>query len=55
MESIKKSRACYDHLGKEYRSQKEMCQAYGVKPEVYQGRIKSGWSIEQALLNTRHK
>lgn len=38
-----------DHKGNKFSSIKEMCAHYGIKPEVYDGRIKRGWTIKDAL------
>lgn len=38
-----------DHLGNEYPSQKDMCEAYGVDIGTFRSRIKHGASIEEAL------
>ena len=40
---------CKDHLGNTYSSIKEMCVHYGVPFKLYSGRIRQGWTIEQAL------
>lgn len=38
-----------DHLGNEYRSMTEMCEAYGKERLVVSNRLKRGWSLEKAL------
>lgn len=41
----------FDHEGKIYEDVKEMCAAYGIKPETFNSRIRSKhWNLEQALL-----
>lgn len=39
-----------DHLGNVYRSKSEMCAEYGKNLPEYAGRIRSGWTKEQALM-----
>ena len=39
----------YDHLGNNYSSIKEMCDAYGLNRTVFEARIRHGFSLEQAL------
>lgn len=38
-----------DHLGNEYRTIKDMLDAWGVTYSVYYGRLRKGWSLEQIL------
>lgn len=38
-----------DHLGKVFRSIKEMCSYWNVLERTYRGRIEDGWSKERAL------
>lgn len=38
-----------DHLGKEFKTEKEMAKHWGVSLEVYKGRRRSGWSLEKSL------
>ncbi len=40
---------CFDHLGNKYRSQTEMCKHYGITASTFSGRLKRGYSIEEAL------
>lgn len=40
---------CRDHLGNEYPSVPDMCQAYGIPPSTYGNRLSRGWTVEQAL------
>lgn len=46
---------CTDHLGNEYKSISDMCNAYGVKYATFKKRIRSGHSLEESLtgLNIR--
>ena len=39
-----------DHLGNQYGSQKEMCDAYGVSQSLFCKRIERGWTVKEALL-----
>ncbi len=39
-----------DHLGNEYGSQKEMCEAYGISQSLFCKRIERDWSVKEALL-----
>ena len=41
-----------DHLGREYKSVKKMCEHYNVKVSTYYYRIKVGYSLKQALTIT---
>lgn len=37
----------FDHEGKVYEDVKEMCAAYGIKPETFNSRIRSKhWNLE---------
>lgn len=38
-----------DHEGNGYKTIKEMCEHYGIKPYVYQQRRRAGWSMKEAL------
>ena len=38
-----------DHNGKQYKSKEEMCAAYHISVSAYNGRIKRGWTKEEAL------
>lgn len=38
-----------DHLGKEFKTEKEMAKHWGISLEVYKGRRRSGWSLEKSL------
>ena len=38
-----------DHTGKSYKSQREMCTAWHINPEIYRLRRNAGWSICKSL------
>ena len=38
-----------DHLGKEFKTEKEIAKHWGISLEVYKGRRRSGWSLEKSL------
>lgn len=38
-----------DHLGKEFKTEREMAKHWGISLEVYKGRRRSGWSLEKSL------
>lgn len=40
---------CYDHRGRRFKSIKEMCKAYDVIISTYYSRLRSGYSLEEAL------
>lgn len=40
---------CKDHLGNEYNSESEMAEAYGISGDVYRGRKRYGWTVEERL------
>lgn len=42
-----------DHLGQHFPSQKAMCEAWGIKYGTYATRLRSGWSVEEALTGDR--
>ena len=42
-------KSCIDHLGNNYSSQEEMCNHYGISSGTFIGRIKRGYSLEEAL------
>lgn len=46
---------CYDHLGNEFFSIKEMCEYYKVERKLYTYRISHGWSTEDALTKKPRK
>lgn len=39
----------WDHLGRHYRNEPEMCKAWGVKYVTYRRRLYKGWGLEKAL------
>ena len=41
--------SCLDHFGVEYNSINEMCRHYNISSETFSYRIKSGWSLQEAL------
>ena len=45
-----RNKKCVDHLGKEYNSVKEMCDAWGVSYDIFYTRRKRGYSLESSLL-----
>ena len=45
----------YDHKGKEFSTQEEMLNHYGVSKAQFFRRKKRGWSLEQCLAPTRQK
>ena len=38
-----------DHTGKSYKSQREMCAAWHINPEIYRHRRNAGWNICKSL------
>lgn len=44
-----KGKKCIDHLGKEYASIKDLCDAYGINRQLYTTRLKRGLTIEEIL------
>ena len=40
---------CYDHLGNKFPSTAKMCEHYGIPRQMYYGRIKCGWALEDIL------
>ena len=44
-----KCRKCRDHLGREYRSVRDMIRAWPVTESQYYKRLSRGWSLEKAL------
>ncbi|MBR3468211.1 MAG: hypothetical protein IKH28_00705 [Lachnospiraceae bacterium] len=47
--TTKPSGAVTDHLGNRYNSISEMCKKYGIDRTTYSRRVKTGWSVEDAL------
>ncbi len=45
----RKDTSCTDHKGKSYKSEKEMCKAYGVNYTTYKVRRSKGMPVEEAL------
>lgn len=45
----KRTKACTDHLGQEFPSKKEMCEAWGLRVGTFEKRLKSGFTLEEAL------
>lgn len=39
----------YDHKGKKFESQGALCRAYGINVTTYKNRLRSGWTLEEAL------
>lgn len=50
--NLKNGKYIYDHKGNRYTTAREMCKAYGVHENTFSHRIKAGYSIEDALLDT---
>lgn len=44
-----------DHLGNEYKSQREMCKAYNISEGTFRSRIKLGFTVEQSLTWTANQ
>lgn len=45
-----------DHLGNEYKTVKEMCNAYNISYSTFKRRRKAGWSIKDSLtIKTKHR
>ena len=40
---------CEDHEGREYPSEQAMCDAWGMSVAMFKGRLRLGWSLEEAL------
>lgn len=40
---------CADHEGREYPSEQAMCDAWGMSVAMFKGRLRLGWSLEEAL------
>lgn len=45
-----KGKKCKDHLGREYDSIKSLCNAYGISYDAVKGRMKHGFTLEEALM-----
>ena len=46
--AIKKIK-CKDHTGREFASVSKMCLFWGISQQLYNSRLRSGWSVEKAL------
>lgn len=46
--AIKKIK-CKDHTGREFDSLTKMCIFWGISQQLYNSRLRSGWSVEKAL------
>lgn len=44
-----------DHLGNKFKSQKEMCEYWGISQSVYSGRVAANWTTERALTTPVHQ
>ena len=47
--SREKEKPFEDHLGTTFASVSAMCEHWGVTTSAYNGRIKNGWTVEEAL------
>lgn len=52
---VKKIGGAYDHKGREFSTQKEMLNYYGISRAQFFRRQKRGWSLEQCLAPTEQK
>lgn len=52
---VKKLGKAYDHEGREFSTQKEMLNYYGISRAQFFRRQKRGWSLEQCLAPTEQK
>ena len=41
--------ACKDHLGQDYKSLRDMCNAYCISEMTYRDRLKKGWKLKDIL------
>ena len=41
--------SCHDHLGCEFESKRKRAEAYGLKHTTVDFRLKTGWTLEEAL------
>lgn len=46
---------CTDHEGNTFPSQRAMCEAWGISPKTFSGRVSQGMNLEQALTKPRSK
>lgn len=52
------SKSATDHLGNSYSSKSDMCRHWNIELSIFEGRIASNWTLEEALTlpyGTRHK
>lgn len=52
---LRKRKGVYDHLGQEFSSASEMCKHWGVRFTTYKRRLKTGYSLEEALTKGRYE
>ena len=43
------SLVCHDHLGREFESKRQRAHVYGLNHTTIDFRLKSGWTLEEAL------
>ena len=46
---MSRKRICYDHTGQQFESVKDMCEHWGINPQRYLARIRTGWTVMDAL------
>lgn len=46
---------CSDHLGNSYHTKSEMLKQWGMSKSTFDGRLRRGWSLEEALTGNREK
>ena len=44
---------CLDHLGNSYPTKSEMLAYWGMSKSTFDGRLRRGWSLEEALTGKR--
>ena len=52
---LRKRKGVYDHLGREFSTASEMCKYWGVRFTTYKRRLKTGYSLEEALTKGRYE
>lgn len=52
---LRKREGIYDHLGREFNTASEMCEHWGVLYTTYTRRLKTGYSLEEALTKGRYE
>lgn len=52
---FRKRKGVYDHLGREFSTASEMCKHWGVRFTTYKRRLKTGYSLEEALTKGRYE